>query len=484
VSDQRYDTIIVGTGFASAFFLMRHLEYLPHDARVLVLERGSEDTKAWQLSNRATSSLTPRDVFVNKNPEKHWLTSPGFGGNSKCWWGGATRMMPGDFELRSRYGVGNDWPLRYDDLEKHYTVVEEVMSISGPPDSPMPRSKPFPQAPHRMSDPDRLLKAHFPDGWFHPTTARARRATSTRAACCATGLCELCPVDAKFTVQNGMASVFKDPRVTLMLNAPVDAIETAAGRATGVVYRMGDQAMRATADLVVLGASALFNPHILQRSNITHQLLGRRLHEQMPVDVCLNLKGIQSYNGSTTISGNGYLFYEGDHRREHAACLIETWNAPFAYGRNAFRTEINRWTERLFLRFMFDDLPRDDNTVTVNAENPNLAETRFNGYSDYALRAAAKIPDMVKTLSQGLPIEEIVSIQTGATTAHIQGTVVMGNDPTSSVVDRHLIHHQLRNLLVLGASAFPTASPAYPSVTLSALSLWAADNLHSSSASA
>ena len=42
---------------------------------------------------------------------------------------------------------------------------------------------------------------------------------------------------------------------------------------------------------------------------------------------------------------------------------------------------------------------------------------------------------------------------------------------------RHLIHHQYRNLLVLGASAYPTASPAYPTLTVSALSLWAADHL-------
>ena len=53
----------------------------------------------------------------------------------------------------------------------------------------------------------------------------------------------------------------------------------------------------------------------------------------------------------------------------------------------------------------------------------------------------------------------------------------MGNDAASSIVDRHLVHHRIRNLLVLGASAFPTASPAYPTLTLSALSLWATDHL-------
>jgi len=65
----------------------------------------------------------------------------------------------------------------------------------------------------------------------------------------------------------------------------------------------------------------------------------------------------------------------------------------------------------------------------------------------------------------------------GTTAAHIQGTVLMGDDPAESIVDRYLVHHQYRNLLVLGASAFPTASPAYPTLTLSALSLWAADHL-------
>jgi choline dehydrogenase-like flavoprotein len=327
--DPRFDIVIIGTGFAGAFFLMRYLEKAPAGARILVLERGDKDPKAWQLANRRTSSLAPEDVFVNLNPEKEWLTSPGFGGNSKCWWGGATRMMPGDFQLRTRYGVGLDWPLSYDDLEGHYGVVEEVMSISGPVDSPMPRSRPLPQPPHRFSDPDAILKKHFPTGWYHPATARARVPTATRAACCASGVCELCPVDAKFTIQNGLAHIYDDPRVTLQFGAWVDGVETQAGKASGVAYTRAGRAEKASADVVVLAASALFNPHILLRSGIDHPLLGRRLHEQMPVDVCLNLRGVKSYNGSSIISGNGYLFYEGEHRRDYAGCLIETWNSPF-----------------------------------------------------------------------------------------------------------------------------------------------------------
>ncbi|MCY3787804.1 MAG: GMC oxidoreductase, partial [Gemmatimonadetes bacterium] len=60
---------------------------------------------------------------------------------------------------------------------------------------------------------------------------------------------------------------------------------------------------------------------------------------------------------------------------------------------------------------------------------------------------------------------------------HILGTTPMGTDPRHSIVDRGLIHHQVRNLLVLGGGAFPTSSPVNPTLTLSALSLWAAHHL-------
>lgn len=473
-----YDVILVGTGFASSFFLMRYLEHAPPTARVLVLERGNEDTKAWQLANRRHTSIDPDDTFENLTPAKEWYTSPGFGGNSKCWMGGTTRMMPGDFKLKSRYGVGVDWPISYEDLESHYGAAEQVMLVSGPKDSPMPRSQPFQLPPHRFSDPDALLKNRFPEGWYHMATSRASIQTGKRGVCCASGICGLCPTDAKFTIQNGLAYLYRDPRVTLQLRSAVETVETAGGVARAVTYLREGKPQRDTADLIVLGASALFNPHILLRSGFTHPLLGRRLHEQMPVYATLDLKGVKGYNGSTVLSGLGYLFYEGDHRRDYAACMIETWSSPFAYRPSeALRLERGRWNERLMLGFLFDDIPSDANRVTVNPSNPAVPRVEFTDYSDYAKTAADRIPQMIDRLAQALPIERLVSTSLGTTAAHIQGTVVMGNDPATSVVDRHLIHHQFRNLLVLGSSAYPTASPAYPTLTISALSLWAADHV-------
>ncbi|HEY1726733.1 MAG TPA: GMC family oxidoreductase [Steroidobacteraceae bacterium] len=478
-----YDMIIVGTGFAGSFFLMSYLQRAPKNARVLVLERGRSDSKSWQLIHRRDSSMRLEDVYVNNNPDtKVWLTSPGFGGNSKCWYAGTIRMMPGDFKLKSRYGVGNDWPMTYEDLAPYYDVVEQVMNVSGPADSPMPRSQPFPLPPHRFSTPDELLKAKFPDSWFNAATARASAPTGQRGVCCASGVCHLCPVDAKFTIQNGLAHLYDDARVTLQLESEVDGVDVGAGVARGVHYTRAGRAQRAEADVVVLAASALFNPHIMLRSGMRHPWLGAGLHEQPSFDVCVDLAGVKADDGSTVITGNGYMFYDGEHRRERAACMIELWSSPFADRPDALRSERGRWRERQYFAFLFDDLPQLQNRVTVHAAEPRLAETTFLGHSAYTQRAVDRIPEMVAKLGQALPIERIVSIGEAISPGHIQGTVVMGEDPASSIVDGHLVHHQIRNLLILGASSFPTATPILPTLTVSALSLRSAEHFFNNGA--
>jgi len=51
----------------------------------------------------------------------------------------------------------------------------------------------------------------------------------------------------------------------------------------------------------------------------------------------------------------------------------------------------------------------------------------------------------------------------------------MGEDPATSVVDRNLVHHQVRNRYVLGNSTFPTGAPANPTLTNTALATRAAE---------
>lgn len=65
----------------------------------------------------------------------------------------------------------------------------------------------------------------------------------------------------------------------------------------------------------------------------------------------------------------------------------------------------------------------------------------------------------------------------GAYPGHHIGTARMGDDPRSSVVDRHCRVHGIANLHVAGAAVFPTSSQANPTLTAVALALRLADRL-------
>ena len=471
--DQDYDLIVVGTGFASSFFLSAYLARCRADARILVLERGRRDTHAWQLRHRQPTSTAPQATFVNRHRRKQWFYTPALGGGSNCWWAVTPRMMPSDFALKSTYGVGTDWPLSYDELEEFYCHAEALMAVSGPADgSPQPRSQPYPQPPHRFSQPDKLLKKAYPELFFNQPTARARLATAQRPACCASGVCHLCPIDAKFTVLNEMGHLYADPRVTLVLEAAVQNVETTGRTARGVRYIKDGIETQAQGQLVVLGANALFNPHILLRSGLSHPLLGKFLHEQVAVTATIDLDGVDNFQGSTSITGHGYMLYDGPHRSQRAGCLIESWNVP------TLRLERGKWRQRLVLKFLFEDLPAPHNHVRIATGDPTQPETVYRHHSEYAQRGIDALSEALPELLHPLSVEKInLDPRPSPTENHILGTTPMGTDPHRSIVDRGLVHHQVRNLLVLGGGAFPTSSPVNPTLTLSALSLWAAHHL-------
>lgn len=477
---QTYDLIVVGTGFASSFFLSQYLKQCPANARILVLERGFRESHAWQMKTRQHSRIAFRDTFSTEGMRnKSWEFTVAYGGGSNSWWAVVPRMLPNDFRLRSLYGVGRDWPISYEDLEPWYQDAEEIMEVAGPNDgSPYPRTAPYPQPPHRMSDPDKLLARGFPDHYFAAPAARARLPTRNRPACCASGWCMFCPVDAKFTITNGLDHLYDDPRVSLVLDAQVLAVDKQGSTAKGVIFRQQGREITVKGDLVALGANAIFNPLILMHSGLHHPLLGKRLHEQVTVNAQVFLDGVDNFQGSTSVTGLGYMLYDGPHRKKRAACLIESLNSI-----HTLRPEFGKWRQILRLQFVYEDIPEERNYVKPSAEDPHKPVAVFKEYSDYAYRGIKNLREQLPRILKPLPVEKVITDPKPRTTdAHIQGTTVMGDDATRSIVDRDLVHHKVRNLLVLGSSVFPSCSPANPTLTLCALSLRSAHRLLSSKA--
>jgi choline dehydrogenase-like flavoprotein len=322
-----------------------------------------------------------------------------------------------------------------------------------------------------MSEPDKRLAAAFGELFVPLATARARVATGRRPGCCANAVCRLCPIDAKFTILNELGWLYDDPRVELRYGAEVTALETAAGRVDRVRYRANGTDHEVLGGLVVLGANAMFNAHILLASGLGEGGVGTGLVEQVSRTAEVYLDGLDNFQGSTSHTGHGYMFYDGDHRRTRSAILVETSNAP------QLRHEHGKWRQFLSAKFICEDLRQDRNHVRIAHDDPSKPVATFNGHSDYAVRALDAVESYAETFVAPLPVERISVGRVSRSEAHIMGTTVMGHDPRSSVVDGGCVHHRLRNLLVLGSGTFPTASPANPTLTIAAVSLRAAARL-------
>ena len=150
-----HDVVIVGAGVAGSL-LAKRLTSL--GLRVLVIEAGPAtpwsfdsytrhvETYFAAASKGAESPWPPaigapqpdsRDVatgdgyFVQTGPQRYGSTyTRAQGGSTLHWLGVSLRMLPEDFVLRSRFGVGRDWPLGYAALEPYYQQAEFEMGVA------------------------------------------------------------------------------------------------------------------------------------------------------------------------------------------------------------------------------------------------------------------------------------------------------------------------------------------------------------------
>jgi choline dehydrogenase-like flavoprotein len=476
-----YDLILIGSSFASTFFLIKFLQYADPSARVLVLERGSmipytlrlEQTRKKPRNKvRFVTGGDTDKTYYNATPSKSWLFDPSFGGSSNSWTGCTPRLMPADFQLRTKYNVGYDWPLTYEELEPFYCEAEHIMSISGPMQTPYPMSQPYPQPAHSLSTVDRIMQKAYGDLYFGQPTARSSLSVH-RNKCCTSAVCNICPTNAKFTIENGLMGLYEDPRVEVLLESQVIALYTANGIVRSVTFVRDGKHDSASADIVAMGTNPIFNAHILMNSGDSSPALGHHLSEQVGYTAFIYLDGLDNIGGSSYITANGYMLYDTVDRSRQAACMIENHNGFL------LRHEYGRWRQVAMMKFIFEDIPQPGNCVTLSKES-HMPVVTFNGHSDYVTRGFNYLKANIEKLLSPLPVERIVLEDKNVVTeGHILGTTRMAASAKDGVVDRNLIHHRYRNLFVLGASTFATISPANPTLTLSALSLWAGHNAFS-----
>lgn len=467
-----WDLIVIGSGFGSLFFLKRYLERRP-SGRVLILERGQRRSAEWQAQNGRNSDIDPASTFRSSS-DKAWNFTIGVGGGTNCWWGLTPRLHPSDFTIRTDTGVSADWPLGYDDLAEHYTAAESIMNVAGPDDlgGHYPGANAYPQPPHRLTTADRLVKEARPDVHFAAPGARLSRPVGGRSRCCATANCSLCPVNAKFSAVSAMTDVLDHPSVTLMTGAEALQIDAAGGVATGVLARHDDGERMHRADLIVLGANAIHAPYIMLRSGLGGDAVGRYLGEKMQARIEVYLDGLKHFDGGTVTTGMNLAALLPGRTAERGAAIILFDNY---FGAHGLRAETGRWREVLPVTIEVEDLLDRESRVTDGGDGRPMVT--FPGHSHYAMKGLEHAMERLEEVTSPLPVEEIRFRQLWPTSGHLQGTLRMGADPDASVVDADLRVHDVRNLLVVGTSTFPTVGSGNPSLTAAALSLRAADRL-------
>ena len=60
-----------------------------------------------------------------------WLRGRMLGGRTNHWGRISLRFGPWDFKGRSRDGLGDDWPIGYDDIKPYYDKLDELVGIFG-----------------------------------------------------------------------------------------------------------------------------------------------------------------------------------------------------------------------------------------------------------------------------------------------------------------------------------------------------------------
>jgi choline dehydrogenase-like flavoprotein len=467
--DASYETIVIGSGFGSLFFLSEFLKR-PRKGRTLLVEWGAYKTHDWQVENKSNSIFDTESLYTRGRDERPWHYSIAFGGGTNCWWAQCPRNHPNDFQLNTKYGVGIDWPISYEDLISYYQEAEQTMLIAGPDDLGFqyPGSGRYAQPAHRMSDIDRIMKSAQPGMHFMMPNGRLSRPIRSRGACCGTADCRWCPVDAKFTALNSMQNVIEHDGLDICVDSKVAFIDVQNGIARGIRFLNTEKEYLARGDLIVLGANGIHSPLLLQQSGFTHPCIGRYLHEKIDCVVEVFLDGVNNFSGSTITTGMNLSMLDGEHRKRHGAALLLFEN-HWSFG---MRPEYGRWRQVLPITMNVETLPQETSTVTPSSDGrPHVS---FSRQSDYGLRGVQAALDRLPDVLSPLPVERIEVRHVDKISVHLQGTLRMGTDPAQSVVDAGQIHHEIRNLVVVGSSVFPTAGSAPPSLTVAALSLRAA----------
>ena len=545
-----YDVCIVGSGAGGA---MAAYELTRQGARVVMLEAGPwwDNTKdssmlkmPYDTARRGGS--TPERQFgehdaclggwdipgepytvAEGSQNFRWWRGRMLGGRTNHWGRISLRCGPHDFKAKSRDGLGDDWPIGYDDIKPYYDRVDRLVGIFGsneglenhpdgefmPPPEPRCYEKLVQRASKKLNVtciPARLSIITKPLGM--------------RAPCHYCGQCNRgCMTNSNFTAPNVLLfPAQKTGRLTILSNAMAREVTVNdAGLATGVSYidkKTGrDEHVRAK--VVVLAASSLESSRIMLNSKSSRfpdgignssGVVGRYITDSTGTDVAgyiPALEGMPRHNCDGVGGGHVYMPWWLDNKKLDfpRGYHIEVWGGygmpsygvmggiqryPDGGGYGASLKESYRkyWGTTIGFSGRGEMIPNEKSYAELDPERRDqwgIPVLRFHWqWTDHEYNQVkhmqetfrALIAEMGGTVFNAMPSKEQgYGIATGGSIIHELGTVRMGSDAKVSALNSQCQAWDCKNLFVADGGSFVSQCDKNPTWTILALSMRASE---------
>jgi quinoprotein glucose dehydrogenase len=516
------DVCVIGAGIAGAMVADRLAD--EGVGRIVVVEAGNETfnydqrPELWRRSQAYGENPWPNTYIEDQvavgDTEHSFTRYMAVGGAALDYGGTSRRFGPEDFRLRTLYGVGDDWPIQYEDLEPFYQEAEERIGVAGEQGPPEldPRSKPYPLPPLPLSYNLELLKewaakADIPC-WTNPQ-AKTSIPYKGRPVCCRLDACNMCPIGARYSPDFTFRDLLERNAIELHTRTLVRrlALEEGSDRidhAVAVDRDAPDEPVEFRARVFVLAGGFVWDPHLLLLSANSRfpdglanrsGLVGKYLTGHRSVTASAEVP-FKLYPGiSTRVSLLSQKFMRPGPLDRYVRHDFRIWESmggdePRVRGDSGellLGDEIlEDWRNRaetgaVRLRCYYDVLGHRESSLSLDATvrnrwgdpMPRLSfrdseeSEALRGYTEEKIRGVWE--ELVRAGGG-----RITSLRPNDGKDHAGGGCRMGDDPATSVVDRYGRTHDHENLFVAGAPAKVSTGCSNGALTIQALSLWTA----------